>query len=1143
MISLTKIQNSLKYFFSIIFISVCVFYFLKKNSLETPKYKGPEKFHKYKSEILGDGYYPGYRQVELDKMISRLDVVRLGQSNVQEGDNSIRYGASAAAAATFTERGPNNVPGRTRAIVVDAADATGNTWYAGAVGGGLWKGVYVSDGSGESVTWTNLTPTTVSNIAVSTIAQSANDPTILYIGTGEDWSYNVDAITGDGIYKVDLSTYNPGTGTPATWTNITPTSGGVIDSKYGNVSRIIVDPANKNIVLASTLKIASGSSYIFKTTNGGTSWTQMKQGSGNIQQIVASPSNFNIQYAAVRANPMLKSTDAGDNWSAVTDFSAAGYGRYELAVSHTDPNKVYAGVRKSGDQSYLYRSLDGGTSWTHIQENGVSGDARYSPKDFWLDGQGWYDNCITVSPLDDNVVYTGGVQLFKFTVLGDNTKNSIHLTDGYGEADAPDFVSRYKNYHVHVDHHFLTTINDGGGNFRILNGSDGGIAVSNSAADPGINHNDFFASTDGYRTTQFYGADKVKGVHAYLAGAQDNGTWYSDPASTALSNTDYTRGVGGDGLEVLTHWDNADSMMGGYQYNGLHRSLNGGTNWSYIGTTWSPHNGTGGGPFISRITGSYQDSDVAYVIGDDGIYKTKDFGANWKLKVPPDIGGWSAGDVEVSMGNPRFVWASGFISGSGNLYLSKDWGNTFQAITNKPGGVAAGISGIYSHPKEDSTVYILLSSFGRGKILESKDLGDSWSDISGFPSGWGVGVSSTGFPNVAVTSLAVMPYDSDVIWAGTDIGIVETTDRGASWNLVTNFPHVSVWDMKVRDQGEVVLATHGRGIWTATIPDLVSWEPKENLITLTVDTINIVENGGVATFTVTAGKDVSPDGPITVNLGVSSSLALGQFTVSATSVTLDSTSTTKTITITGVDDTDQESDENIIVSINSVVNGKESGTQQVTITLKDDDGDNTPPVATLSVDNSSITEDSGVSTITATLDKAPNLGNVVVSLSAGGTASASDYTLSSTSITISSGTTGTATVTAVQDSDNENDETVVIAISSVSNGTENATQQVTITITDDDAVTGIEDQGSGGLISIYPNPTSGIFKIRFNDTWKGNVDLRVLDIFGRSQYLRNIDNSSGQGEHEVDISNKSDGVFFVELLQEDKRVIKKIIKQ
>ena len=207
--------------------------------------------------------------------------------------------------------------------------------------------------------------------------------------------------------------------------------------------------------------------------------------------------------------------------------------------------------------------------------------------------------------------------------------------------------------------------------------------------------------------------------------------------------------------------------------------------------------------------------------------------------------------------------------------------------------------------------------------------------------------------------------------------------------------------MKVRDQGEVVLATHGRGVWTATIADLVSWEPKENLLTLTVDTINIIENGGVATLTITAGKDVSPDGPITVNLAASGTAAGSEYTLSATSVTLDSTSTTKTVTVTGVDDSDQESDETVIVDISSVINGKESDTQQVTITVKDDDGVNTPPSVTIAVDNASIAEDAGVSTITATLDKAPNSGNVVVSLSAGGTASASDYTLSSTSITIS----------------------------------------------------------------------------------------------------------------------------------------------
>ena len=92
-------------------------------------------------------------------------------------------------------------------------------------------------------------------------------------------------------------------------------------------------------------------------------------------------------------------------------------------------------------------------------------------------------------------------------------------------------------------------------------------------------------------------------------------------------------------------------------------------------------------------------------------------------------------------------------------------------------------------------------------------------------------MSSNGFPNVGVYSLVVMPFDSDVIWAGTDIGLVESTDRGITWNLVeSNLPNVSIWDMKIKDQGEIVIATHGRGVWTASIPALSSFVPKTAIL-------------------------------------------------------------------------------------------------------------------------------------------------------------------------------------------------------------------------------------------------------------------------------------------------------------------------
>jgi len=1157
---------SSSFFVILFFFSFLLVVFIFQNKEEKlflePKSQYSDEFEKYFRDITynekGPNYYPGYKQIELNKMLDRLNDTRLSASNDQ-GDGDMSFGASAAAAATFNERGPGNVSGRTRAVVVDAADTAGKTFFVASPGGGIWKGINSGSGGDEKVTWTNLTPQ-LANINFNSLAQSQSNTAVLYAGTGESMIGGSGG-WGSGMFK--------STDAGATWTNVSPTSGGVVIDNFGTVTRIIVDPTDPDIVVATTGNNYYCNTYIYKSTNGGTSWSKVRSSSGcdAHTQIVAAPSNFNIQYAVTHKRNLLKSEDAGDTWLELPDVGAPSafgidpsisYGRYEIAVSPTDPAKVYAGIRtSSAGPSYLYRTLDGGTTWTHIPENSGSGDARYEP-DFWLDKQGYYDNCITINPYDDNIVYVGGIDIFKFTILSDTTKNSVHLTDVYEDVGS-DGISK-KNGYVHPDQHTLTTVSDGGGKFRIILGNDGGFAYTNSDADPGINEGDWratkykwafnevpYAPTDiGYNTTQFYGADKIKGRQQYIGGTQDNGSYLSPKDSTAKATTPHARVWAGDGFEVVAHWKNKDSMMTGSQYNGLARSLNGGSSFSYIGSTTS---GDDKAPFVTRLSTSYQDPDVVYAVHKtDGIWRSTDFGANFNLISIPDASPneYYNRDIEVSQANPRFVWTGYGFTSTRNIFLSKDWGQTFSPVT-KPTGFDASTSGIYSHPTEDSTVYILFSKPGKTKVLESKDLGATWTDISGFPASFATGTSSSGFPNVETHSLAVMPFDSDVIWVGTNIGIVETTDRGASWNIVpyatTNFPYVTVWDMKVKDQGEIVLATHGRGIWTATIPDLINWEPKHNHVTLSVDTVSIAEAAGVATITATLQRDVSPVNPVTVSLVVSGTAAASDYTLSSNSITI-SSGKTGTVTLTAVQDSEEESNETVIVDVGVVVNGKESGTQQVTVTIVDDDGAAAPPLVTIVADPVEIAEAAGVSTITATLNKAPNSGDVVISLSVGGTAAASDYTLSSTTITIASGTTGTATITAVQDTEDESNETVVVDISSVTNGTESGTQQVTVTITDDDeTVAGIEDLMSGKAISIYPNPSSGIFTIKFNDTWKGDVDLRVLDIFGRAQYLRRIDNSSGQAEHEVDISNKTDGLFFVELSQDDKRVIRKIFKK
>jgi hypothetical protein len=126
------------------------------------------------------------------------------------------------------------------------------------------------------------------------------------------------------------------------------------------------------------------------------------------------------------------------------------------------------------------------------------------------------------------------------------------------------------------------------------------------------------------------------------------------------------------------------------------------------------------------------------------------------------------------------------------------------------------ITGIATHPNEDSTAYVLFSYAGLPKVLVTNDLGQTWRDLSGFESSTS-GVA--GFPDVAVYSLLVLPNDPSVIWAGTEIGIFESADDGQSWTRLAGLPAVSVWEMKMVDD-QVVIATHGRGIYTAQLSNV-----------------------------------------------------------------------------------------------------------------------------------------------------------------------------------------------------------------------------------------------------------------------------------------------------------------------------------
>lgn len=874
----------------------------------------------------------------------------------------------------WVERGPGNLSGRTRSLIVDPDDSDYDTWYAGSVGGGVWK----TEDAGKS--WIELT-VGLPNLATSTLAMAASNHNVIYVGTGEGFD-NVDQIQGSGIWKsIDRG---------ASWDQLASTT----NLEFQNVTRIIVDPADENTLLVSTavgFNRAPNTSGIHRSIDGGASWTKVYDSGGRfVQQIIANPEDFKIQYAAVNAVGVMKSSDAGLTWSPSLSLQgsfAFPAGRFELAVAPSDPARVFAALDEdTGTTSILYISQDAGATWVKGSDaTGVN----------WLAEQGWYDNTIAVHPFNENVVFVGGVNLWRidlgtgidttdFQVTGIDLENTSSflafinfggaLQDGgidFGGASEGDYTSieirfgpgksqkahrflipagetsgvpdagyAYQDYvdvpfelwdsdsdvqlmvsfrdqtrngvwelgefdtnttreyvflsaepydpdnphpsiarnaghthrqlyfiwpvlveggifdpgtlpeatlrinwgrlitqsvtttnvtdaygqfggspkQVHPDHHniVIIPIDEASNSFRLLNANDGGVSFSDDAGAT------FIQPLNGYNTTQFYGVDKKNGANEFIGGMQDNNTWRSPAGEEASASSRWTFQLGGDGFETVWHYTDPSKLLGSIQYNQIRRSLDGGTTWSFA-VSGMDDVGTGA-PFFTKLAKSKQDPDLVFAVGESGVWRTDDFASNWTVTPMPDgwIGDRSASEVKTSLVNPQIVWAGENMIEGRPLYVSTDGGLTFTETAVFPDVTLGPISGLETHPAEASTAFALFSFANAPKILETNDLGQTWQDISGF----GTGTTSTsGFPDVAVYSLLVMPYDTDIIWAGTEIGIFESIDDGATWADANNgFPATLVYEMVIVND-QVVVATHGRGVWSVALPELAGYEP------------------------------------------------------------------------------------------------------------------------------------------------------------------------------------------------------------------------------------------------------------------------------------------------------------------------------
>ncbi len=402
------------------------------------------------------------------------------------------------------------------------------------------------------------------------------------------------------------------------------------------------------------------------------------------------------------------------------------------------------------------------------------------------------------------------------------SSSSVSMADPYAEYDG----KNNRNF-VHPDQHNIVVIkeNESLKTFRLLIANDGGVYLSQASTTPGTTQGDWTNAGTGYNTSQFYGADKRPGASQYFGGMQDNSTYFSPDNVVASSSTQYTTNIqlSGDGFEVV--WNNLDAkkMIGGSQYNNFSRSLDGGMTWQKATTGLTSSGSTPDEtkfPFISKLANSKQAPDILFTVGSEGVWKSADFGGSWSLT--PITEKWqltSFADVEVSRANANIIWAGSGMSATRALHVSKNGGVTYTATKNYVGATLGSITKLASHPTEEKTAYALFSIAKAPKILRTKDLGQTWEDISGF--GANNTTSTRGFPDVAVYCLYVRADDPNILWAGTEIGIVESLDGGNSWAILEDFPNVSVWDMKGQDN-QIVIATHGRGIWTAMLENVQS---------------------------------------------------------------------------------------------------------------------------------------------------------------------------------------------------------------------------------------------------------------------------------------------------------------------------------
>ncbi len=660
------------------------------------------------------------------------------------------------------------------------------TYFAGYTGGGLWR----TDDAG--ISWINISDGQLKTSSIGAIAVAPSDPNVIFVGTGEHAVRGQSSTYGDGVYK--------STDQGRTWKNV-----GLAASRQ--ISAVRIHPQNPDVVYVA----AQGDRWkgtaergVYRSTDGGKNWTLVLKGesaTSGASDLSMDPTNPRILYAAfwdhqrvpwqVRSggagSGIWKSLDGGDSWTRLTGGLPKLMGKVGVAVS-ADPDRVYAIVE--ADSGGLFRSDDAGKNWKLM-----SGDRL-------IQTRSWYYMNVTADPANPDVVW----------VMNAPVMRSIDAGKTFQTVQA-----------MHGDNHQLW-INPSDSRY-LINANDGGASISQDGGKS-------WSTQDNQPTAQFYHVT-VDDAFPYklYSGQQDNSSVIIQSRSDngAITVRDWRDGPGCESANVGVSAKNPRYVYGGC-YQGLIDELDQQTNLSRSIMAYPEMNLTEPTDktryrfnWTAPIVVSQHNDQVIYH-GGSVLLRSRDRGQSW-APISADLTrndktrqGWggtpitnegAGGEVygtivtiEESPHDANTIYVG---TDDGLVQLTKDGGTTWTNVT--PAAAGDGLTNeIEVSPHDAATVYV---AFRRDRVgdpapyvYKSTDYGKTWTKlVNGFRDGEPVRV------------VREDPERRNLLYAGTETGLYLSFDGGTRWQPFSgNLPVVPVTDLDVR-HGDLIASTEGRAFW------------------------------------------------------------------------------------------------------------------------------------------------------------------------------------------------------------------------------------------------------------------------------------------------------------------------------------------